>query len=326
MDRLHRLPEQKYGEALMASRGSSVREQRLAFVLLLAVALVWGSTFALVKSALADASPLVFNLLRFTLAALALLLIGGSKLRKMSRQTLLGGALAGVFLAAGYELQTSGLARTTAIHSALLTGLVVVFVPILSFVPRLRALRTTPPGWSAIVGAGLAFLGLVLLTTPAGTRVGELMGGLGRGDLLTLGCALAFSAHLLTLSRLAHLPAVQLTALQISVCAATMLLCLPWVRPAVIHPTPRLITALAITALLATTGAFLVQTWAQKHLTATATAMILTLEPIFALLFSMAFLGERLNGRAALGAALILIGIAAAELLTTARPLPFEAT
>ena len=297
----------------------------LAFWLLLGVVMVWGCTFGLVKGALADASPLVFNLLRFAIAAVVLVAVSWRSLRAMTGTSLRGALLAGTLLAAGYELQTAGLARTSAIHSAFITGLVVVFVPLLSFVPRLRAKGCRRPGWQGLVGALLAFLGLFLITTPAGVTPGAVVGSVGLGDLLTLGCALAFAGHLLALSRLAHLPAEELVPLQIVFCAVVMAICLPLGGRVGIHATPRLAGALAITSLLATAGAFWVQTWAQQHLPATTTAMVLTMEPVFALVFSMMFLGERLSGRSAVGAGLILLGIAVTELLSPTTPASFEA-
>ena len=82
--------------------------------------------------------------------------------------------------------------------------------------------------------------------------------------------------------------------------------------------------ALAITSMLATAGAFWVQTWAQRHLPAMTTAMVVTMEPVFALVFSMLFFGERLNMRAGAGAVLILLGIALTELLSPTTPASFE--
>ncbi len=303
---------------------TSPAQRRWALILLLGVVAVWGSTFGLVKAALADASPLVFNLLRFTLAAVILLVVNHRGLRGISRASVRGGVVAGTLLAAGYELQTAGLARTTAVHSAFLTGLVVVFVPLLSFVPGLRAAGEPRPRWPALLGASIAFVGLFLITTPAGVTLASSFGAVGAGDLLTLACAIAFAGHLLSLSRLAHLRAEQLVPLQIAACTAVMAICLPFGGHGWVHGTPRLIGALGVTSLLATAGAFWAQTWAQQHLRATTTAMILTMEPVFALAVAMLFFGERLSLRSGLGAGLILAGIAVTELLSPTSPVAFE--
>ena len=124
----------------------NVKPRVLAHGLLLGTVLVWGSTFVLVKQALADASPLVFNLMRFALATVALAAINWRHLRGMTAAQWRAGAQAGVFLAGGYQLQTLGLARTTAARSAFVTGLVVVFVPALTLVHRFRPAGSPRPG------------------------------------------------------------------------------------------------------------------------------------------------------------------------------------
>ena len=297
----------------------------LAHILLLAVVAVWGGTFALVKSALTDASPLLFNLLRMTLAAAALWLIHHRRLRNLPRRTVLAGAIAGILLAAGYQFQTVGLAHTSPAKSAFLTGFVVVFVPLLTTVRSLRPPTSPKPGWSTVVGAPLAFSGLILLTTPAGTTLRTLTSEIGLGDWLTLLCALAFAGHLLSLAHLApEIPTAQLATLQITFAALVMLLTLPLAGPLRLHLSPRLLVALAVTSLLATAAAFTIQSWAQQHLPPTNTAILLTLEPVFALAVSMLFLGDHLTTRASLGAALILTGILLIELLALPAPVAID--
>ncbi len=284
--------------------------------------MLWGTTFVLVKDSLHDASPLVFNLLRMTLAALALAVVNRRHLRDLSGGTIASGALVGLFLAAGYQLQTSGLARTTAAKSAFITGLVVVFVPLLTAIPALRPPSAQAPTLAALFGALLAFAGLLLLTTPAGTRWGNLFQSIGPGDLLTLGCALAFAGHLLALAYTStRIPIPQLATLQIVFAAAIMAVTLPLGGPIYLALTPRLILALAITSLIATAAAFTIQSWAQQHLPPTHTALLLTLEPVFAWLTSFFFLGERLGARSLAGAGLIFAGILLTELLPTPHPI-----
>jgi drug/metabolite transporter (DMT)-like permease len=295
----------------------------LAHLLLLAVVAIWGATFVLVKDALNDASPLLFNLLRMTLAAIALAIVNRRHLRHLTRPTLVAGAIVGLFLAAGYQFQTAGLARTTAAKSAFITGLVVVFVPLLTAIPGIRPANAHAPGWPALLGALLAFAGLLFLTTPPGTTASNIFTSIGLGDLLTLICAIAFAGHLLSLAHTStRIPIPQLSTLQIAFAALVMLITLPLGGPLYLHLTPRLLIALAITSLLATAAAFTIQSWAQQHLPPTHTALLLTLEPVFAWLISFLFLHERLNHRSLAGAALILAGILLTELLPTPSPTP----
>ncbi|NYF80367.1 DMT family transporter [Granulicella arctica] len=298
-----------------------MRSNTKAQLLLLAVVAVWGATFVLVKDALNDVSPLLFNLLRMTLAFLVLAAVNYRHLRELSRKTVLSGLVVGAFLAAGYQFQTSGLARTTAAKSAFITGLVVAFVPLLTAVPALRPQGARAPGVTTLLGAVLAFTGLLLLTTPAGTAFRHIFESIGLGDLLTLLCALAFAGHLLALAHTSlHLPAGLLATLQIGAAAVLMGATLPLGGRPEIHLTARLVLALAITSVLATAAAFTIQSYAQQHLAPTHTALILTLEPVFAWLTSMIVLHERFGHRALVGALLILAGIAAIELVPARTP------
>jgi drug/metabolite transporter (DMT)-like permease len=295
----------------------------LAHLLLLGVVAVWGATFVLVKDALDDASPLLFNLLRMTLAALALAIVNRRHLRHITRPTVAAGAVVGLFLATGYQFQTAGLARTTAAKSAFITGLVVVFVPLLTAIPGIRPANAHAPRAAALLGAALAFAGLLFLTTPPGTTASNIFTSIGLGDLLTLLCALAFAGHLLSLAHTSpRVPIAQLATLQIAFAALVMAITLPLGGRLYLTLTPRLILALAITSLLATAAAFTIQSWAQQHLPPTHTALLLTLEPVFAWLVSFLFLHERLSHRSLAGAALILAGILLTELLPTPSPTP----
>jgi drug/metabolite transporter (DMT)-like permease len=290
-----------------------------AHLLLLAVVLIWGCTFAIVKAALSHTTPLMFNLVRKTIAFLALAAINFRSLRGLTRIDLRFGAAAGILLALGYQFQTSGLALTTPSKSAFLTGLVVVLVPLMSAIPGIAHQDAAKPTIDTYLGAILAFAGLVLLTTPPGSG-SAILSGLHAGEWLSLLCAVAFAAHLLMLSRAAPVvSARKLGTLQIGFAALAMLITLPLGGTIRFESSSaELWIALALTALLGTAAAFTIQSWAQQHLPASHTALILTLEPVFAWLTSLLFFGERLGPRALTGAALILAGILLAELRPTA--------
>ncbi len=299
-------------------RPKQVNHTLRAHLLLIAVTLVWGVTFPLVKAALREVSPLRFTFLRMTLASAVLLLANWRTLRGLTGAQLRLCALAGTFLALGYELQTVGLVRTTPSKSAFLTGLVVVFVPLLSAFPGLRTPKTPRPHALAFVGAAVAFAGIVLLTSEPGAGL-ALLAGMHVGEWLTLGCAVAFALHLLTLARGAGAVSPRvLGTLQIVVSAFLMLLLLPLDRHPALRWSGTVIAALAVTSILATAAAFTIQSWAQNHLPASHTALIFTLEPVFAWLTSLLFFGEHLGPRALFGAVLILGGIVLAELGPTA--------
>jgi drug/metabolite transporter (DMT)-like permease len=173
-----------------------------------------------------------------------------------------------------------------------------------------------PPSFSAFAGAAMAFGGILLLTTPGHTPWAALFLSINTGDLLTLFCALGFALHVLALAYVSpRLPLGTLAVLQVAFCTLAMGIALPLFEHPRIHLSPRLIVALLIAGVLATALAFTVQSWAQQRLSATRTALILALEPVFAFLTSYLFFGERLSARASSGALLILGGIALTELL-----------
>jgi drug/metabolite transporter (DMT)-like permease len=210
----------------------------------------------------------------------------------------------------GYEFQTAGLLYTSASKSAFLTGLCVVLVPLLLAVFWRRHVNRY-----TIAGVAAAFVGLYLLCVPP--NQGLSLASLNRGDLLTLGCAVAFAFQIIILGRSAqHYDFAHLVPIEISVCALWMIVSIPIAdRHGFIRFTPAMIAALAVTALLGTVACFIVQAWAQRFTPPTHTALIFALEPVFAGLTSYVLIGERLGSRAFLGAALILAGVLASELL-----------
>ncbi|HEX4311217.1 MAG TPA: DMT family transporter [Acidobacteriaceae bacterium] len=290
-----------------------------AHVLLITVVAIWGGTFVVVKDALNDVSPLLFNLIRMALGFGCLALFYRRHFGRMNRQSLFAGAIVGACLAMGYQFQTAGLRLTTPSKSAFITGMVVVLVPLFCAIPVLRPRGSRAPRWNAWIGAFVAFIGIVFLTTPPGS--GFNFHSIGVGDVLTFGCALGFSLHVLALAHLSpRVPFEQLAILQVGFCTLFMAVSAPLLEHSWIHWSVRLMIALLVTAILATATAFTVQSWAQKLLPATHTALILALEPVFAWLTSFLFFGERLHGRTAAGALLILGGVA----LTEFFPLPVQ--
>jgi len=250
-----------------------------AYLLMVFVVAIWGTTFVVVKDALTDATPLAFNLVRMTLAFFILAAVYHRHWREITRGQLLAGAVVGFFLAAGYQFQTAGLVHTTPSKSAFITGMVVVLVPLLSAVPRLRPQGAHAPRWNAYLGAILAFCGILLLTLPAGRGLLPDFTSVSIGDVLTFGCTIAFAFHCLSLGHVSpRIPFQPLALLQVGFCALFMAISTPLLEHPHMHFTPRLAIALGVAALLATAAAFSIQSWAQSILPATHTALILTLE------------------------------------------------
>jgi len=281
-----------------------------AHILLVLVTLAWGVTFVVIKDALQDITPLLFNVVRMLLAALCLAAFYFRRLRKVSSATLRAGLLVGAFLWLGYEFQTTGLVLTTPSKSAFITGLSVVLVPVFLAIGWRRMVNH----WTA-AGVAAAFVGLYLLTVPADGRHLLSLEGVNRGDLLTLGCAVAFAFQIIFLGRAMRAHHYQQVAV---LQAATAAVLMAATAPLLEHPhavwSGRVLGAIAVTALFCTAAAFTIQAWAQQFTPPTHTALIFSLEPVFAWLTSYIVLGERLGLRAGLGAALILGGVLLSEL------------
>lgn len=278
---------------------------------LIAVVAIWGATFVLVKTALDDASTILFLGIRFTAAAL---LLGFLYRRHLGSGPWWPGIGAGVLLFAGYATQTMGLRLTTAAKTGFITGLGVVLVPLICmFVYRVW------PHPSEVLGMLTATAGMGLLTLDGQSWV------IAEGDLLVLICAVLFAAHTVWLAHYARGGAYErLSVIQIAVAAVLGLVFTPVIeRPFLVH-TPRLWIAIAVTAVFATALAFTVLAWAQKHTTATRTALIYSLEPVVAWATAYAVAGERLAPQAIVGAGMILGGILVVELkpVGSSRHLP----
>jgi drug/metabolite transporter (DMT)-like permease len=200
----------------------------------------------------------------------------------------------------------------------------VVLVPLFSAIPGIRPQDAKSPRWNAYAGALLAFTGILLLTIPgASASLLPDFASINIGDLLTLGCAIAFAFHCISLGHASPRINFQpLALLQIGFCALFMAISMPLLEHPHLNLTPRLWIALGISSVLATATAFSIQSWAQSILPATHTALLMTMEPVFAWITSFLFMGERLGLRPASGAVLILIGISLTELV----PLPHVPT
>ena len=274
---------------------------RLIYTLLLvAVTAVWGWTFVVVQDAIALYGVIPFLAVRFVLAGAALAPLYAMRLTR--RSLLVGGGI-GVVLAAGYLFQTTGLLFTTPTNSGLITGLFVVFAPLAD-----RLLFGASVARQVVLAIALSLLGMVLLA-------GGGPEGANWGDLLTLLCAAALGLHIALLSRYAasH-DAGALTLAQILAIALLFVVVWPFFSPVSLPP-PAVWVALLVTGLLASAGAFLVQTTVQQYIPAARTAIILTMEPVFAALFGYWLAGDRLVAVQILGALMILSALVIGEVV-----------
>ena len=260
---------------------------------LVLAAFLFGATFVVVKDAITALPPLGFVGWRFTIGAAVLLAVS----RPKARQAAIAGIVGGLWLFAGYAFQTKGLVTTTASNSGLVTGLYVVFTPLLA-----AAVGRRRPRPLVVTGALVAFGGLAVLTMSSTLT-------LQSGDLSTIAGAVGFAGHIVYLSRVAHrYPVVAFTGVQLAVVGVLGLTSSALFEEFTL-PGSESVTALLVTGIAVGAGAFLLQVWSQTVLGPSRTVLILALEPAFAALTGAVVLGERLGTRGGIGALLILAGI-----------------
>src|SRR5215469_2235769 len=285
---------------------------------LLTCTIIWGATFVAVKDALTDVSVFVYVAVRFALSAVVMALIFWRSLDNASLRTMWAGTQIGFFLFAGYALQTAGLQFTTPSKAAFLTGSSVVIVPIIFAAFGLH--RMSVWIWAAAVAA---LAGLYLLTIPR-----EGLSGLNRGDPLVFLAAIMFALHIIFVGRyVEHHSVGELTFVQVAATALLATVSIPifaalhWEVPHWAW-TGSLIFAVLITSLGSTVLGFSFQVWAQQHTSPTETAVLISLEPVFAALTSWLLARERVGPRNLFGAALIFVGVLLAELKGPATAAP----
>ena len=267
-----------------------------AHLALLAAGVLFGTTFVVVKDAIVDVQPVPFLAVRFLLGGLVMLPLAARRPKRDGE--LRAGVLCGLALLSGYVFQTVGLQYTTASISAFVTYLLVVFVPVIAVVVLRR-----PPTPPTILGVVLGMAGLFLLT-------GKGL-ALGKGELLTLGCAVCFAVHVILLAEFApRFDVFRLNAVQLLVTGGACLL--PGLFLGGYDFTARAWVAAAYPAVAVSAAALGLQLWGQRHVGPTRASLLLMIEPVSAAVLGYA-MGERLGVRGAIGAGVILLGIAVAE-------------
>ena len=279
----------------------------MADLALLVLTLFWGTTFSLVKEALEGASVSVFLSLRFGVAAAVIAAVWAVRQDRVGPRLLGHGALLGLAMLAGFWLQTLGLRHTTPSRSAFITGLSVLIVPFIARFHLGRRVRLA--SWA---GVALAVVGLLVLTRPFGEATPP---EVRLGDLLTFGCALAFAFQIVfTAEWSPRHPLAPFVGLQVAVTLAGALLSI-LVEGARLAPASpvRFAGVVAFTGVVMTAGAFFVMNWAQRHTTAVRAALIFSLEPVTAALFSAWYWKEPLGPFELAGGGLIVLGVVLGE-------------
>jgi drug/metabolite transporter (DMT)-like permease len=270
-------------------------------LLLVGVTAIWGVTFVQVQDALALYPLFAFLAVRFAISVVVLAPFAWKPLRELPREGIVAGLGVGVLLAAAYGLQTAGLELTTVTSTGFITGLYVVFTPLIAF--WLFGTRVPTAAW---VGVALAVVGLLLLNgVPGGSTL---------GNALVLGNAIAQSFQIASMERFApRYDPRALTFLQMTTCFVGFTLIAGALGELEVPRGWTVWGALLVTGVFAGALGYLIATWVQARTTAARAALVFTLEAPFAALFGVLLADEVLGWLGWAGCAVMLAGIVLAE-------------
>ncbi len=292
-----------------------------AELLLLVITIIWGATFTFTKLGLGFVSPFTYNLFRFIIAITLSLILWRKSIFSITRKTFIEGLILGLFYAGGFAFQTLGLFYTTVTKSAFITGLSVVFTPIVFLITQKKNIPINQK-----VGIIVALFGLWLFTKPVWNNINI-------GDLLTLISTFFWAFYLVYMNVFTEKVksfaiTSQLVFLQfivvgfVSLCGS-----LAFEFDKLILPTNEiLIFSLLYNGIIASVLLTTIHTSVQKYTTPIKAALIFSLEPVFAAIFALIILNEILSLREYIGALVLFTGIIVSELPTDLKRIIFKET
>jgi drug/metabolite transporter (DMT)-like permease len=270
--------------------------RNLLYLAMLATAAVWGGSFVLMKDAIVQQDVYSFLSTRFILAALLMIAYRPTVFRGLSSRFIKQGVLAGVLLSGGYIFQTLGLAKTTVSNTGFITGMYLVFTPLISLIILKRKVLLVQ--WFAVA---IAMIGLILISYNGIS--------IGTGEILVLISAIAFGAHFVALGEWSNgKNTYALTLIQILTVSAIATVC-AFINGFEVPPSASVWQAIAFTAVFATFLAFLVQTKAQSVMSATVAGVLLAMETPFAVVLGVLILNDPLTVRIIVGGSLVMIAM-----------------
>lgn len=278
---------------------------RLAQIGLVFTTLAWGATFVLVKEGLNHAQPFTFGGYRFLIATICTSFLVRTQIFQLQKKEFYSAVLCGFFLFAGYAFQNFGLweneiyTSTTPSKSAFITSISIIMVPIMLVITGIQ--KVSSRIWTAIL---LATMGLYLLLDPRGS-------GISLGDIFTFGCATCFAIHIILQDYYAKkgIHVTRFFLIQVFAVTIFSFICSYFFDTQSPSWSPELINALLMTGIIATTIAILIMVWAQQILSPSQTALIFSLEPVFAALFSWILISELLGIWGWVGGVLVVLAV-----------------
>lgn len=269
---------------------------------LLGITVIWGASFTLMKEGIKDIPPYTFLALRYLIGCIVLSLFFYKRILKINLASLKYGIIIGMALAAGGIFQILGLKYTTASNSGFITGLSVVFVPIL-----IALIYKKLPKKKAIIGIILSILGLGFLTLNERFKV-------NRGDLLTLGCSLFYAFQILLIDKYApRFDSIVLTVVEMGIVALVTFILGFFIEGLRVNITPGAAFSILFTGILCSALAYWVQMEVQKYTTPTHAAIIFLGEPVFTAIIAAIFLKELITFKMIVGSFFILSGMVISE-------------
>ncbi len=278
-------------------------KQLKADIALFLVTIGWGASFILTKNSLSEVPTFNFLAIRFFIAFVVSSVIFFKDMIKIDKKTFKYGIILGIILYAMFGLQTMGLMYTSASKSAFITGFNVVLVPIFSSLMVRKV-----PNKKTILSVALAFTGIALLSLKGSASE------INIGDVYTLISAIIFAAYIILVGKYTlDSQSVPLAVIQIGIVGLLSLLTSFAVENPTMPTNSQIWINIIILSVVCTSGAYIVQSVAQKYTSPTHTALIYTGEPVFAAMFGYIIYREVLSSKATIGAILILAGMLITE-------------
>lgn len=270
---------------------------------LLTTAVIWGSSFVILKNAIDGLGVMWVLAMRFTISAVLLLALAGKRLRSMSRASVRGSVLIGVCLAAAYIVQTYGLKYTTPGKNAFFTTTYCVMVPFLAWLVYKRK-----PGLHNVAAAVLCVAGIGFVALDAG------FGEVNTGDVLTIFSGVFYALQIILMEQyISGCDSLSVSAVEFSTAAVICLVGTFAFEGTPVIPSSGQIFAVLYLAVMCTALCFFLQAWGMKYTPSSTAAMIMTLEAVFGTIFSVILYHEQVTPRLLAGFALIFVAVVLSE-------------
>lgn len=271
-------------------------------VTLAIVALVWGTTFAVLKDTLSIVQPFSLMMFRFGFSALLLFVIYIGKIKKAKMKDIKNGSIIGIFMFLAFYFMIISIKNTTASKVSFIIGAYVLIVPFLAWI-----INKKRPDKCAVIGAFLATVGLGFLTIEKGVAFNI-------WDMVAGCCSFFFAAHMIAIEKYGRdSDPILITVIQFIVTAGIFIILVGYFEGYDFSILPKIKWTLGYLVVISTVISFAIQTIAQRYISSTSTALILTLQSVFGAIFAIWYLNERMTFQMGIGCMLVFVAIVTQE-------------